>query len=61
MQSVTTPADGAVELTLPFDLRQKSRLRTKLESGEDVALLLPRERCYEAATVCRLMTDAWCA
>jgi urease accessory protein len=42
VQSVTTPADGVAELTLPFDLRQKSRLRTKLESGEDVALLLPR-------------------
>ena len=29
-------------LTLPFDLRQKSRLRTRLDSGEDVGLFLPR-------------------
>lgn len=29
-------------LKLPFDARQKSRLRTHLESGEDVALMLPR-------------------
>jgi urease accessory protein len=29
-------------LELPFDLRQKSRLRTKLADGEDAWLLLPR-------------------
>jgi urease accessory protein len=29
-------------LKLPFELRQKSRLRAKLESGEEVALVLPR-------------------
>jgi len=30
------------QLKLPFDLRQKSRLRTKLADGEDAWLLLPR-------------------
>jgi urease accessory protein len=30
------------ELKLPFDARQKSRLRTKLVSGEEVGLILPR-------------------
>jgi urease accessory protein len=30
------------QLRLPFELRQKSRLRTKLLSGEEVALMLPR-------------------
>jgi urease accessory protein len=30
------------QLKLPFDSRQKSRLRTNLVSGEEVALLLPR-------------------
>ena len=29
-------------LPLPFELRQKSRLRAKLESGEEVAIMLPR-------------------
>ncbi len=29
-------------LTLPFDARQKSRLRTRLDSGEEVAIALPR-------------------
>jgi urease accessory protein len=29
-------------LELPFDARQKSRLRTRLASGEDAALVLPR-------------------
>lgn len=30
------------QLRLPFDARQKSRLRTQLASGEEVALMLPR-------------------
>ncbi|HEX9182479.1 MAG TPA: urease accessory protein UreE [Burkholderiales bacterium] len=30
------------QLRLPFDLRQKSRLRTTLVSGEEVGLVLPR-------------------
>ena len=30
------------QLKLPFDSRQKSRLKTKLVSGEDVGLVLPR-------------------
>lgn len=29
-------------LELPFDSRQKTRLRTRLSTGEDVALMLPR-------------------
>jgi len=29
-------------LELPFDLRQKTRLRTRLASGEEAALMLPR-------------------
>lgn len=31
-------------LTLPFDLRKRSRLRARLDSGEEVALLLARGR-----------------
>lgn len=30
------------QLRLPFDARQKSRLRTQLASGEEVGLMLPR-------------------
>ena len=30
------------QLKLPFDSRQKSRLKTKLVSGEEVGLMLPR-------------------
>jgi len=30
------------QLKLPFEARQKSRLRTKLASGEEVGLMLPR-------------------
>lgn len=29
-------------LVLPFELRQKSRLRARLESGEEIGLFLPR-------------------
>ncbi len=34
--------NAQAQLKLPFDLRQKSRLRTKLVSGEDAWLMLPR-------------------
>ena len=33
-----------MKLILPFEQRQKSRLRCRLESGEEVALILPRGR-----------------
>ena len=33
-----------MKLTLPFELRQKSRLRAKADSGEEIALILPRGR-----------------
>ncbi|GFE87026.1 urease accessory protein UreE [Steroidobacter agaridevorans] len=36
----TTPAD--VKLVLPFQLRNKSRLRTTLDTGEEVGLILER-------------------
>jgi urease accessory protein len=35
-------ASAVERLVLPFELRQKSRLRTCLESGEEVALFLER-------------------
>ena len=31
-----------MELVLPFEQRQKSRLRARLENGEEVAIILPR-------------------
>jgi urease accessory protein len=42
-------ADGTevlpiLKLTLPFEQRQKSRLRARAENGEEVALILPRGR-----------------
>jgi urease accessory protein len=33
-----------LKLTLNFELRQKSRLRARLDNGEEVALILPRGR-----------------
>lgn len=36
------PAEPQAILTLPFELRQKSRLLTKLDSGERVGLFMPR-------------------
>jgi urease accessory protein len=35
-------AEPAATLTLPFELRQRSRLRTRLDSDEDAGLFLPR-------------------
>jgi urease accessory protein len=39
---VASRAEVDVVLTLPFELRQKSRLATTLANGEPAALLLPR-------------------
>ncbi|MEA3194052.1 MAG: urease accessory protein [Betaproteobacteria bacterium] len=33
-----------MKLVIPFEQRQKSRLRARLENGEEVALILPRGR-----------------
>ncbi len=40
--SGTVQAQAQAQLRLPFDLRQKSRLRTQLASGEEAWLLMPR-------------------
>jgi urease accessory protein len=37
-------SEASDTLTLPFELRQKSRLLARLDHGEEVALLLPRGR-----------------
>jgi urease accessory protein len=44
LDAITTPRSVAGKrlLELPFELRQKSRLRVRLDSGEEAALLLPR-------------------
>lgn len=39
---LTTPRVADAVLTLPFELRQKSRLKAKLDSGVEVGLFLPR-------------------
>ena len=36
------PAPHDALLTLPFELRQKSRLRTMVQGGEEIGLFLPR-------------------
>ena len=36
------PATAQASLSLPFELRQKSRLKAKLDSGEEIGLMLPR-------------------
>lgn len=46
MLKFTSKASTSIEtkltLTLPFELRQKARLHTKLDSGEEAGLFLPR-------------------
>jgi len=42
VERLSEPAPAQATLTLPFALRQKSRLRTRLDSGEDIGLFLPR-------------------
>ena len=38
------PISAQASLSLPFELRQKSRLKAKLDSGEEVGIMLPRGR-----------------
>ncbi|HEY0218256.1 MAG TPA: urease accessory protein UreE [Afipia sp.] len=38
-------------ITLPFELRQKSRLRTRLDGGPDVGILLGRGRVLRAGVL----------
>ncbi|MBI3563464.1 MAG: urease accessory protein UreE [Gammaproteobacteria bacterium] len=41
-EKLTQVTQSQSSLTLPFDLRQKSRLRARLDDGREVALILPR-------------------
>ena len=36
------PVDAQTTMTLPFEQRQKSRLRIRLDNGQDAGLFLPR-------------------
>ncbi len=38
------PATADATLSLPFELRQKSRLKTNLDTGEEIGIMLPRGR-----------------
>ncbi len=42
VERLSEDAPVRATLTLPFELRQKSRLRARLDSGEEVGLFLPR-------------------
>ncbi|MCB1960171.1 MAG: urease accessory protein UreE [Rhodocyclaceae bacterium] len=50
------PDDATHTLTLSFDLRTRSRLRTTLDSGEDAGLFLPRGTVLRGGQ--RLLTSA---
>jgi urease accessory protein len=41
-EKLDQPRAASRTLTLPFELRQKSRLRATLDNGEDIGLMLPR-------------------
>lgn len=42
IEKLATPRHADVQLVLPFQLRTKSRLRTALENGEEVGIVLNR-------------------
>lgn len=52
---LTEPRRASAQLVLPFELRQKSRLRTALSTGEEVGLTL--ERGYILRGGDQLMAD----
>jgi urease accessory protein len=39
---ISPPTQHDFTLTLPYELRQKSRLRASLDNGDEIGLLLPR-------------------
>lgn len=41
-EKLTAPQEAAATITLPFEQRQKSRLRARLDDGTEVGLVLPR-------------------
>lgn len=41
-EKLPQPVDAQATLTLPFDLRQKSRLRAVLDDGQEVGIMLSR-------------------
>ena len=41
-EKLTTPLTPSASLTLPFEKRQKSRLRVSLDNNQEVALMLER-------------------
>ena len=46
-------ANVTTTLTLPFDLRQKSRFRAKLDDGRDVGVMLSRGKILNAGDLLR--------
>jgi len=54
-QRLTTPRTPQAKLVLPFDLRQRSRLRAQLDSGEEVGLVLERGTLLRGGD--QLLTD----
>ena len=55
MQQLTTkiegPAEADFKLTLPFDIRKKSRFRAILDNGSEVAVILPRGVYFDVGLV----------
>lgn len=41
-EKIDSSAKATLRLTLPFELRQKARLHTTLDSGEEAGIFLPR-------------------
>lgn len=41
-EQLSEAAEAQASLTLPYELRQKSRLHTRLDNNEEVGVLLPR-------------------
>ncbi len=52
-QRLSSPEETKVTLTLPFELRQKSRLRVSLDDGREAAVILPRGRVLRSGDCLR--------
>lgn len=53
IESTSSASDNKASLTLPFEHRQKSRLRTRLDNNDEVGLMLPRGTILRQGDVLR--------
>jgi urease accessory protein len=55
-EQVQETTEPHITLTLPFELRQKSRLRTRLDDNQEVRIVMPHGTCLKQGMLLRADT-----